>query len=299
MTFENILLSDPASIVASVTSHNQTAALARSEGRVELTYRRREAGSALAHLYQRGCGRVRFPTVDHAEYPEAVLINTAGGLTGGDHMTYQVTLEAGASVTISGQAAEKIYRSVGTTAVIEAEMRLAAGTVLEWLPQETILFEKSRLRRMNSVYLETGSRLIALEATLFGRTAHGEILTSASVRDGWKIWRDGKLLWFDNFMLEGDIDAQSQRPAVLDGARGMATILIADDRAESFLEVARKLAEECGVRAAVTCRDELLIMRVLSSNGYELRKSLARVLTGIRSYLAGHPVALPKVWENH
>ena len=298
MTFENTLLSDPAFAMASMTSRKETAPLARSEGRIELRYRQREEGPALAHLYQRGCGRVRFPTVDHAEYPEAVLINTAGGLTGGDHMSYQVTLEAGAGLTVSGQAAEKIYRSTGSTAVIEAEIHVARGAVLEWLPQETILFEKSRLRRMNSVYLEPGSRLIALEATLFGRTAHGETLRSASVRDGWKIWRDGRLLWFDNFVLEGDIHAKLQRRAVLDGATGMATILIADDQAERYLDVARKLAGECGVRTAVTCRDELLIMRVVAKSGYELRKCLARILNGMRSELAGHPVALPKVWEN-
>lgn len=281
-----------------MTSRKEPAALARSEGRVELRYRRREAVSALAHLYQRGCGRVRFPTVDHAEYPEAVLINTAGGLTGGDHMSYQIALDEGAGLTISGQAAEKIYRSVSSTAVIEAEIHVACGAVLEWLPQETILFEKGRLRRMNSVHLEAGSRLMALEATLFGRTAHGETLRSASIRDGWKIWRDGKLLWFDNFVLEGDIHAKSLRPAVLDGAKGMATILIADDQAGSYLEVARKLCRECGVRAVATCRDELLIMRVLAGSGYELRKSLAQILTGMRTELAGHAVALPKVWEN-
>lgn len=281
-----------------MTTRKEPAALARSEGRVELRYRQREAISSLAHLYQRGCGRVRFPTVDNAEYPEAVMINTAGGLTGGDHMSYQVTLEAGAGLTISGQAAEKIYRSIGSTAVIEAEMLVAAGAVLEWLPQETILFDNSRLRRMNYVHLEKGSRLLALEATLFGRTAHGETLRSASVRDGWKIWRDGKLLWFDNFVLEGDIHGQSQRRAVLGGAKGMATILIADDQAESYLEVARKLCRECDGRAAATCRDELLILRLLAKSGYELRKSLARILNGMRSELAGHPVALPKVWEN-
>jgi urease accessory protein len=299
VTFENTLQSDPVSAVAYTSLRKEPAAMARSEGRVELRYRRRGNSSALAHLYQSGCGRARFPVVEHADYPEAVLINTAGGLTGGDHMSYHVTLEAGAGLTVSGQAAEKIYRSVGSTAEIEADIHVATGAVLEWLPQETILFEKSRLRRMNSVHLEAGSRLIALEATLFGRTAHGETLHSASVRDGWKIWRDGKLLWFDNLVLEGDIDAQSQRRAVLDGAKGIATILIADDEVEGYVDMARQLALKCGVRAAVTCRDDLLIMRVLAGSGYELRKSLAQILTGMRAELTGHPVALPKVWENH
>ncbi|MEX1036496.1 MAG: urease accessory protein UreD [Sneathiella sp.] len=298
MTFENTLLSDSDFAAFPAATEKVTAALARSEGRVEITYRRKNSASKLAHLYQQGCGRVRFPKVDHAEYPEAVLINTAGGLTGGDHMSHQVTLDPGAGLTVSGQAAEKIYKSVGNTAIIEADMRIGAGATLEWLPQETILFEKSRLRRMNTVYLDAGSRLIALEATVFGRAAHGEILHSVHVRDGWKIWREGKLLWYDNFMLGGDIHAKAKRPAILAGARGMATILIADDAASSYLETAQILARDCGVRAAATCRDELLIMRVLAETGYDLRRALARILTQLRSTLTGHPVALPKVWEN-
>jgi urease accessory protein len=262
-------------------------------------YRLRESVSQLAHLYQRGCGRVRFPSVDHASYPEAVLINTAGGLTGGDRMAYDISLEAGTCLTISGQAAEKIYRSVGTTATIETNLRIEDRASLEWLPQETILFEKGRLKRMNNVYLEAGSRLIAVEATVFGRAAHGETLRCASIRDGWKIWRNGKLVWYDNFVLNEDIHATIKRPAVLAGARAMATILIADDAAESYLDSARLVARECGARAAVTCRNELLIIRVLGEDGYCLRKALAQILTKLRSALAGYPVALPKVWENH
>ncbi|MCF8468152.1 MAG: urease accessory protein UreD [Sneathiella sp.] len=274
------------------------AALARSEGRVEVGFRFQGSQSRLAHLYQRGCGRARFPTVDHASYPEAVLINTAGGLTGGDHLSYDILLEAGAYLTVSGQAAEKIYRSVGTTATIEAHLRLEEGASLEWLPQETILFEKSRLARMNNVHLAGGSRLIALEAMVFGRAAHGETLRSARIRDGWKIWRDGKLVWYDNFVMDGDIQATVERPALLDGAKAVATILIADEGVEKYVDAARLAALECGVRAAVTCRNELLIMRLLGKDGYLLRKALARILTALRSELAGHPVALPKVWEN-
>ncbi|WP_246157189.1 urease accessory protein UreD [Sneathiella litorea] len=297
--FENTLLSDPVlEAVPLAPEKKEPVALARSEGRVELRYCQKESGSKLAHLYQRGCGRVRFPTVDHAEYPEAVLINTAGGLTGGDYMAYQISLDEGAALTVSGQAAEKIYRSVGSTTVIDAEINIAKGALLEWLPQETILFEKGRLRRMNSVHLKAGSRLLALEATLFGRTAHGETLRSASLSDGWKIWREGKLVWFDKFVLDGDLHAKAMHPAVLDGAKGMATILIADDYADSYLETAQEAARDCGVRAAVTSRDTLLIIRVLAENGYDLRKALALILTRMRSEIAGYPVDLPKVWEN-
>jgi|TARA_R100000005_G_scaffold95557_2_gene77563 urease accessory protein len=261
-------------------------------------FRERNSVSSLAHLYQRGCGRVRFPAVENPDYPEAVLINTAGGLTGGDHMAFDISLEAGARLTVSGQAAERIYRSIGTTAIIEAEMTVADGATLEWLPQETILFDQSRFKRINTVYLEKGSRFLALEATLFGRTAHGETICSASIRDGWRIHHDGALIWYDNFMLEGDIQAKTRHPALLDGARGMATVLLVDDMAELYLETARAAARNCGVRAAVTCRGCLLIMRLIATNGYDLRKALVGILIELRRALPGHPAMLPKVWEN-
>lgn len=297
--FENSLRSKPELTNAQgVPVLTVPAALARSEGRVEVRFKDRNSVSSLAHLYQRGCGRVRFPAVENPDYPEAVLINTAGGLTGGDHMTFDIRLDAGARLTVSGQAAERIYRSIGTTAIIEAEMTVAEGATLEWLPQETILFDNSRFHRMNSVALEKGSRLLALEATVFGRTAHGETLRSASLKDGWRIRRDGELIWYDNFILEGDIQAKAQHPALLDGARGMATLLLVDDMAEVYLETARAAVRDCGVRAAVTCRDCLLIVRLIAAGGYELRKALARIIIEMRRALTGHPAMLPKVWEN-
>jgi urease accessory protein len=231
-------------------------------------------------------------------FPEAVLINTAGGLTGGDQIAYDIELEPGSRLTVSGQAAEKIYRSVGTTATIDTHLDIGTGAYLEWLPQETILFEKSKLRRLNRVHLATGSCFLAVEATIFGRTAYGESLRNISVRDGWKIWRDDQLIWFDNFALDGDLESVVGRPAVLGGAKAMATILLADPDIVTCPEFMRKAAEECGERAAVTCRNGLSIMRVFGKDGYGLRRAVAGILTIIRSELAGYPVALPRVWEN-
>ncbi|WP_373083773.1 urease accessory protein UreD [Sneathiella sp.] len=299
MTFENFSPSDPDLTILPPVAGSAAVAPARSDGQVEIGYRLRDMVSQLTHLYQRGCGRARFPSVERADFPEAVLINTAGGLTGGDRLSFNVKLEAGARLTVSGQAAEKIYRSVGTMATIDTALEVKEGASLEWLPQETILFEKSRLKRMNTVHLETGSRLIAVEATVFGRAAHGETLHAATIQDGWKIWRQGVLIWYDKFVLDGDLDVMTARPALLAGAGAMATVLIADDAASDYLEFARSVAADVDARAAVTCRDGLLIMRVLGQDGYILRKALARILTDMRSRLAGHPVPLPKVWENH
>lgn len=298
MTFENFSPSEPARPALRLVKGRPRAALARAEGRVEISYRLRGQKTALAHLYQRGCGRVRFPDVGLDIFPEGVLINTAGGLTGGDVMSYDISLEPGAGLTITSQAAEKIYRSTGDAAALRAKLTLGPGSILEWLPQETILFNDGNLDRLNEVELAADSRLLVLEAVVFGRPAHGEKLTSAYLKDGWRIRRDGRLLWYDNFTLGGDIESLRKRPALLDGAGAMATLLLADPKAADYLDLARELAADVPGRAGVSHRDGLLIMRVMTPDGYRLRKAVTPILEKLRAALGGHPGKLPKVWEN-
>jgi urease accessory protein len=294
--FENSLPSDVVSFEA-VPSSTSPAPLARSEGRVEIRMKLRDGQPHLSHLYQRGCARVRFPSIDRIAFPEAVLINTAGGLTGGDRMTYDVELDPATKLTISGQAAEKIYRSVGTMATISSEIRLSEESFLEWLPQETILFEKCRLKRLNSVHLHPTSQFLALEATVFGRKAYGENLNDIQIQDGWKIWRDGKLVWFDNFKVAKDFQTVFQSPALLNNALAMATFLISDKNTKKYVELVREVVKSQEAYVGTTLRDGLLITRILAKDGYGLRKVLVAILQDLRSEMAGENVPLPKVWE--
>jgi len=274
------------------------AGLPRSVGRVEIGFQREDDDTVLKHLFQSGCGRVRFPTVDHAHMPEAVLINTAGGLTGGDVMTYKITAGPGAELTVTGQAAEKIYKSIGPEVEIGAEIFVENEAYLEWMPQETILFEKGRLRRLNKIHLAKGAKLLALEATILGRRAHGETLSDATITDGWKIWKEGKLVWFDQFRLNGNLDQLSARRGLLDGATSFATIVLALPDIAGYVEIAREMAETCESTIGVTSFDgELMIVRFLDKDAYSLRISLVKMINRLRHELAGADVPMPAVWE--
>ncbi|MBL4740367.1 MAG: urease accessory protein UreD, partial [Sneathiella sp.] len=262
MTFANTLPSEDAYL----------AGLPRSVGRVEIGFQREDGDTVLKHLFQSGCGRVRFPTVDHVHMPEAVLINTAGGLTGGDVMNFTITAGPGTELTVTGQAAEKIYKSIGPEVVIGAEIFVESDAYLEWLPQETILFEKGRLRRLNKIHLAKDAKLLALEATILGRRAHGETLSDATITDGWKIWKEGKLVWFDQFCLNGNLDQLAARRGLLDGATSFATIVLALPDITGYVEIAREVAELCESTIGVTSFDgELMIVRFLDKEAYSLR----------------------------
>ena len=121
--------------------------LPRTEGTIRLGFARVDGGTALRDLHQAGAARVRFPR-SHDAAPEAVLLNTAGGLTGGDRIAVDVNMEADCDATITSAAAEKVYRSLGDPTLIEMGLRLDAGARCLWLPQPTILFNASNLRRI-------------------------------------------------------------------------------------------------------------------------------------------------------
>jgi hypothetical protein len=87
------------------------AGLERSVGRIRLGVVADDGGrTQLSELCQRGAAKVRFPDADAAGPLEAVLLNTAGGVTGGDHLRYEAKAGASARATITTQAAERVYR---------------------------------------------------------------------------------------------------------------------------------------------------------------------------------------------
>ncbi len=173
--------------------------LPRTEGAARLRFARRDEQTQLDVLYQAGAARVRFPRPAVGAPPEAVLLNTAGGLTGGDRMNLDVTLGARAEATLTTAAAEKIYRARDGDATIGVKLALGAGARLAWLPQATILFDGSRLDRRTDVQLAGDARFLGVEFLIFGRQAMGEDVHLGACRDAWRIRRDGALVFADTF----------------------------------------------------------------------------------------------------
>ena len=165
------------------------------------------ARAGLKHLYQHDPLRVLFPAPPRGEVPTAVVVTTSGGLVGGDRLDVTATTGPGASALITAQAAEKVYRSTGADCRIDVRLGAAENSWLEWLPQETILFEGSRMRRLTRVDVKGGGRLLAGEMLVFGRHASGERLTSGLIRDAWEVRRDGRLSWADALHMDGDLQA--------------------------------------------------------------------------------------------
>ena len=228
---------------------------------------------------------------------EAVLINTGGGVVGGDRLQVEVVAGPGTRLRATSQAAEKVYRSAGPACTLDVRLVASADAWLEWLPQETILFDRCSFRRQILLELASSARALAGEITVLGRAAHGERLRSGSVRDRWQVRRDGRLLWADALRLEGELGACLEAPFGLAGARALATLVYVAEDARSSLEPARALIGADGVTAGVTCLPGVLIGRWLSTDAAALRRAYGAFAARLRALVAGLPERLPTVWS--
>jgi len=275
-----------------------TADVTTTHGAATVTFACTDGVSRLAGLYQRDPLRVLFPAVPEGELPTAVMVTTSGGLVGGDRLDVSVTVGDGARAMAFGQAAEKIYRSAGPTSRIDVELSVAGGGWLEWLPQETILFEGARLQRRTRLEVAPGGRALAGEILVFGRIAGGERLSRGLVRDAWEVRRGGRLQWADALHLEDDMAGVFADPACFDGAVAYGTIVYADDAPARRLDLARSLlGDAAGTRAAATVVNGVLVARWLGRDAEALRRAYGDFWAAFRAAVAGLPGTLPRLWH--
>ncbi|HUF55551.1 MAG TPA: urease accessory protein UreD [Thermohalobaculum sp.] len=263
----------------------------RAIGAAAVGAARRGCASTLAGLRQQGSAKIFLPGVP-GDALEAVLLNTAGGITGGDRFRWSADAAAGARLVITTQAAERAYRAQDSElASVETRLEIAAGARIDWLPQETILFDRSALSRRIEVDMEPDATLVLAESVVLGRRAMGERVRSCRFSDQWRIRRGGRLVHADALRIWGET-AGLAAPAALGGATAFASIvMVAPDVADRLDPVRRLLADAPGVEAGASAFDGCLVLRMLAEDGYALRPALLRLLT----CLCGRP--LPRVWS--
>ncbi|MES2490721.1 MAG: urease accessory protein UreD [Pseudomonadota bacterium] len=271
----------------------------RVDGAARIAFKAEECITRLADLYQHAPCRFLFPHVEPDEPTQAVLLTTSGGLTGGDRLAVEIEARANTCVTVTTQAAEKLYKAADGEEDVRVDIhyRVGENAWAEWLAQETILFDRARLRRRFTADLAPGARLLALESVVFGRTAMNERFDHGLLHDAWRIRRNGRLIWADALHLEGDVAQQRALPFGFGKACVTATLLYVGDDAANHLEVVRELLEPDKDLGAATCMDGLLIVRFLADDATRLRPLLMRITGGLRNLATGLRPHLPRVWS--
>ncbi|MFS2177074.1 urease accessory protein UreD [Rhizobium pisi] len=261
----------------------------RAEGRGHLAAKLFDGRTRIRELYQEGAAKIRLPDTFDASM-EAVIINTAGGLTGGDRMAWSVVAGAGTRIDVTTQACEKIYKASAGTAEVSTTIEVGAGARVDWLPQETILFDRASLSRLLDVDLDDSAEFLAVEAVLLGRKAMGEMMETGLFRDRWRIRRSGRLIHAEELRLSDGVAALAACQAVLGGRVAFATLLYTGPLAEAYLGKVRPLVE--GAMGGASAWSDKLVVRLAAPDGFSLRKILIPVISALRN---GAPV--PKVWN--
>ncbi|TBW33942.1 urease accessory protein [Siculibacillus lacustris] len=269
--------------------------LERARGRAEIGFAQTDGVTRLDRLYQEGQAKIRLPKSHGGVPPTAVFINTGGGIAGGDRLAWSADFGPGTRAVVTSQAAERVYRSSKTDGSLAGEIdnriTVAAGAEAEWLPQETILFEGAALTRRLEVDVAADARLLAVESTVFGRSAMGEEVTACRLVDRWRLRRAGRLVWADTFRVEGaarDILAGTATGA---GARAFATIVMVAPDAEARLDGVREVLETETCGAGASAFDGLLLVRMADPSARVLRDALIRTVVHIRQ------AEMPRVWS--
>ncbi len=278
-------------MLAGAPAQSEVFAGNRAIGAIALTVAAGAEGSRRRRVHEEGALRVRFPNVATGDALEAVVVNTAGGMTGGDRFDLDMAVGPGAKLTVTTAAAEKIYRSLGADTDIRVKLDVGSGGALAWLPQETILFDRIRLRRSIEADLAPDASLLLAEGVVFGRSAMGETLTQGHFSDRWRVRRGGVLVFAESLRLHGAIAEQLDQRAVAGGGVAIASVLKvpADDAAVAAVRAKQsEFAGEVGVSAW----SGLALARLVAPDGAALHRDLIAVLSAFGN------MPLPRLWLN-
>jgi urease accessory protein len=262
----------------------------RAMGSVTFDVHLLEGVTRRRHLHESGSLRVRFPSPE-AEGLSAVFVNTAGGIAGGDRFDVDIATGEGSRLVVTTAAAEKVYRAEGPAAALNIGLRLAAGSHLAWLPQETILFDRARLLRRIDIDIAESASFLLCEIVVFGRSAMGERMLHGEFVDRWRMRRGGRLVFAETVRLDGDVGEKLTRPAIAKGGVAIGTALIVPGDA-ALVERIRELSESFGGEVGISAWNGFAMARFCAQDAARLRADMMAVL----GRASGS--ALPRLWLN-
>jgi urease accessory protein len=261
----------------------------RARGAVRFDVYARDGVTRRGILHESGSLRVRFPSPED-EGLSGVFVNTAGGVAGGDRFDIEIAAADGSKLTLTTAAAEKVYRAPGQAAELNIALKVAAGAHLGWLPQETILFDRARVRRRFDIDLDATASLLLCEIVVFGRTAMGERMEQGEFVDRWRLRRGGKLVFAETVRLDGNIGAKLARSAVAKGGAAIGTALIVPG-GEALIERLREASESFAGEVGISAWNGFAMARFCAQDAARLRADMMTVL-------ARTGAALPRLWLN-
>jgi urease accessory protein len=274
-------------------------------GKLDLVYAHRQDTTQLIHAHHQAPLKVQRPF-----YPEgksvchSVILHTAGGVVGGDKLSYNFQLQPNSQVLITTAAASKIYRSNGRLATQNIDIKIDAGATLEWLPQETIVFDGAIYRQDTRIDLAENAGFIGWEITRFGRSARGEKFLQGNWKSYTEVWQQGKPLWIDRQCLPGSEEV-FYSPYALNGQPVVSTLVFVGQAVPpEIIEKARSYTCRDAINRVsthysfgVTRLEHGFLCRYRGSSTSEVRNWFTAVWQLLRQSLLGRSDCIPRVWQ--
>lgn len=276
------------------------APLQRATGTAEVSFRQRDGKTVLDDLYQEGSAKVRLARAEPGRLTEAVLINTSGGLTDGDKYSARIGWGKNTTAIVTTQASERLYKTREGHASIVSDLKIAEGACALWLPQETIMFDGGAYERKTLIDMASSATLLAIESTMFGRKAMGEVVENGWLREQWQVRIDGRLVFVDAFELGGAINQHLGRRAVANGARAVATIVFAGRDIETMRDRVNEIVESKQGLGRASSLGGLMVARLFAEDSQSLRQLTVPILEDLLRHATqakGQASLLPRVWS--
>lgn len=235
-------------------------------------------------------------TVQRPFYPEGglchvYLLHPPGGIVAGDRLHIDVHAAANAEALLTTPAAGKFYRSGGLQAHQTVALNIDDGAVVEWLPQETIVYEGARLATTVTIELAGDARFLAWEILALGRPAAGEGFSAGEAQLHWRIRRDNKPLFLETMRL--DAEAFAARWGL--NRHSVCATLFACPATAKQLETVREIIGDAPGRG-VTLIDDLLICRAWDRKTEAVRRFFESVRAALRGDIIRRENHSPRIW---
>jgi len=261
-----------------------------------LRFAPRAGRTAMVHRKHVGPLRVQSPFYPEGEVCHVYLLHPPGGVVGGDQLRIRVEVESGAHALLTTPASGKFYRSNGLVALQQQNLTVRKGAVLEWLPQDTILFSSSHVQMNTRVELEAGARFIGWEMLCLGRPASDALYESGLCRQTFELWREGVPLLIERARFDANQPFMQQAWG-MQGYTVSAT-LVATNADNEMLNAAREIELDTDEGLlSCTLMGDLLVCRLLAHQGETARLTFSKVWQKIRPRVIGLEASVPRIWN--
>ncbi len=259
-----------------------------------LVYRHRSDRTVISSRKHRGPLTIQRPFYPEGDVCHTYILHPPGGVVGGDRLMQDIAVEENAHALLTTPAATKFYRSEQNLAQQTNHLRVAPGGILEWLPQETILFDQSKVRTVTRVDLQGDARFCGWEITCLGRPASQEVYLLGSCHQTFQIYRDDTPVLIDQTRLSGSDDIMQAKWGMV--GYSVTGIMLVSHADNTLLDQARSVVEQFDGLFSATLIGDVLVCRYLGYHGMQARQLFSQVWCAIRHNWIGKRGCEPRIW---